>query len=149
VWKPVRSDAVRRLSVTVVERGVEGKEVGEEARCTGACGRKTGERGTASGDTFLWWLDSAAGRKRAGGLAWCTAKKGEKGGPIGVARSRAGVLAGSGTDATEAGDSQAARSCGSRGWGGTNKWASPKGGAQRHRERRKRGRVTGGTAGFK
>jgi hypothetical protein len=49
--------AVRRLSAAVGGRGIEGKEVGEEARCTDACERKTGERGTASGDAFLWRLD--------------------------------------------------------------------------------------------
>jgi hypothetical protein len=69
-WKPTRSGAVRRLSVVVGGRGIEGKEVGEEARCTGACKRKTGERGTASGDTILWQLDGAAGRNKAGGLSW-------------------------------------------------------------------------------
>jgi hypothetical protein len=78
----------------------------------------------------------------------CGQVKGEEGGPIGVACSQAGVPAGSGADAMEAGDSRVARSCGSRGGGGTDKWAGPEGGAQWQRERRKRGRVTGGTAGF-
>jgi hypothetical protein len=71
------------------------------------------------------------------------------GGPVGMASSRAGVSVGSGADATEAGDSRVVRSCGNRGWGGADKWAGPEGGAQRHRERRRRGSVTGGTTGFK
>jgi hypothetical protein len=62
-----------------------------------------------------------------------------------VARSREGVLASSSTDMMEAGDSQAGRSCGSRGEGGTDKWAGPEGGAQPQREREKKGeRGTGG-----
>jgi hypothetical protein len=63
--------AVRCLTIAVGGRGVEGKEVGEEARCTGACERKMTKRGTALGDAFLWRFDGAAGRKRAGGPAWC------------------------------------------------------------------------------
>jgi hypothetical protein len=59
------------------------------------------------------------------------------------------VEAGSGANVMEAGNSRAACSCRSRGWGGTDKWAGPEGGAQQHRERRRRGRVTGGTTGFK
>jgi hypothetical protein len=34
---------VRRLSVPVGGRGITGKEVGEEVRCTGTCERKNGE----------------------------------------------------------------------------------------------------------
>jgi hypothetical protein len=117
--KPTRSGAVRCLSVIVGGRGIEGKEVGEEARCTGACERKTGERGTASGDAFLWQLDDAVGRKRAGGSGLARGQvKGEEGVLVGVACSRTGVPAGSGADAMEAGDSRAVRSCRSRGWGG-------------------------------
>jgi hypothetical protein len=65
--KPAWSDAVRCLSIAVGGRGIEGKEVGEEARCTSARERKTGERGTVLGDAFLWRLNGAAGRKRAEG----------------------------------------------------------------------------------
>jgi hypothetical protein len=60
-----------------------------------------------------------------------------------VARSRAGVPAGSGAGVTEAGGSQAAHSCRSRGEGGADKWVGSKGGAQPQRERR-RERGTGG-----
>jgi hypothetical protein len=122
--KPARSGAIRRLSVTVGGQGVEGKEVGEEARCTGARERKTGERGTALGDAFLWRLNGATGRKRAGGsgLARSQVKGGGGSGRRGALTS--GDPVGSGEDATEAGNSQAARSCGSRGWGGIDNWAA-------------------------
>jgi hypothetical protein len=68
---PVQFGVVRRLSVTVGGRGVEGKEVGEEARCTGACERKMAKQGTALGDAFLWQFGDAVGRKRAGGPTGC------------------------------------------------------------------------------
>jgi hypothetical protein len=44
--------AVWRLSVAVGGRGVERKEVGEEARCTGACERKSSEMRDGVG---RWW----------------------------------------------------------------------------------------------
>jgi hypothetical protein len=64
VW--AETGAVRRLSVAVGGRGIEGKEVGEEARCTDACERKTVKRGMASGVAFLWRFSNAAGRKWVG-----------------------------------------------------------------------------------
>jgi hypothetical protein len=71
-----------------------------------------------------------------------------EGGLVGVARSREGVPASSGTDMTEAGGSRAGRSCGSRGEGGTDKWAGPEGGAQPEREREKKGERGTGGPGF-
>jgi hypothetical protein len=71
VW--AETGTVRQLSVAVGGWGIEGKEVGEEVRCTGACERKTVKRGTSSGDAFLWRFSGAVGRKRAGvrlGATW-------------------------------------------------------------------------------
>jgi hypothetical protein len=70
--------------------------------------------------------------------------EGGGGGPVGVARSREGVLASSGTDMMEAGGSQVGCSCGSRGEGGTDMWTGPEGGAEPQRERR---RERGGQVG--
>jgi hypothetical protein len=70
--------AVRCLSIAVGGRGVEGKEVGEEARCTGACERKTTKRGTTSGDAFLWRFGGEE-KGRGSGLVPC-------GGRIGAER---------------------------------------------------------------
>jgi hypothetical protein len=87
------------------------------------------------------------GKREGAGLARGEVK-GEEGVRSCVARSREGVPAGSGADTMEAGGSRATRSCGSRGGGSADKWAGPEGGAQWPRERRKRGRVTGGSARF-
>jgi hypothetical protein len=76
VW--AETGTVRQLSVAVGGWGIEGKEVGEEVRCTGACERKTVKRGTSSGDAFLWRFSGAVGRKRAGGPAWCHMGAGEE-----------------------------------------------------------------------
>jgi hypothetical protein len=84
------------------------------------------------------WLQNGGGLRLSTGPS----QGGGEGGPVGVARSQAGVPVGNDADATEAGDSQVERSCESRGEGGTNKWASPKGGAQPQREKKgERGQV--------
>jgi hypothetical protein len=61
-----------------------------------------------------------------------------------VACSQAVVPVGSGADTMEVGGSRAARSCGSRGEGGTDMWTGPEGGAEPQRERR---RERGGQVG--
>jgi hypothetical protein len=86
VW--AETGAVWRLSVAVGGWGIEGKEVGEEARCTDACERKTTKRGTASGVAFLWWFSGAAGRKWVGEGVRLGATWGQKRSREGGARVR-------------------------------------------------------------
>jgi hypothetical protein len=84
------------------------------------------------------WLQNGGGLRLGTGPS----EGGREGCPVGVARSRAGVPAGNDADATEAGGSQVERSCESRGEGGTDKWANPKGGNQPQRDKKgERGHV--------
>jgi hypothetical protein len=122
----MRSDASRSPWVNGESRG---RKWGRRRGAPVLAGGKLANEGRRRATPFYGGSMARRGGKGQGVWLGARPRRGRRGGPIGVARSRAGVLAGSGTDATEAGDSQAARSCGSRGWGGTNKWASPKGGA--------------------
>jgi hypothetical protein len=142
---PVRSDASQSSWVDGASRERKwGRRRGAPVLARGK--RANGGRRRAT--PFYGSSTARRGGTRQGVCLGVRPIEGGGGGPVGMACSRAGVSAGSGADAMEAGDSRAVRSCGSKGWGGANKWTSSEGGAQRHRERRKRGRVTGGTARF-
>jgi hypothetical protein len=99
------------------------------------------DSGTPATGGRAWPLKTEeVGRYRVGPMTqcrstWHTYERGSRAAAARMRRRRATV--------------GAARSWGSRGGGGADKWASPEGGSQRQRERRKRGTVTGGTAGFK
>jgi hypothetical protein len=64
----VESGAVRRLSVTVGGQGRRGgKEVGEEARCTGMDEKKKGETRDGVGRRLLWRLGGASREEKGKG----------------------------------------------------------------------------------
>jgi hypothetical protein len=98
----VKTSVVWRLSVAVGGWGIAGKEVGEEAWCTGACERKNGEMRDGVGPRLFMAVRrrdrEEKGRGVRLGVAWGQERSGEGG--VGVRARRTRASRGDGTCAT-------------------------------------------------